>query len=400
MKFEYTAFDGKGFSGPDALFPDPKLMQFILQYGPDALEAMDKIDGDQEQQYLQQLMDAGLLEKVEGENGGKIRLTPRMVRGLQHKALLDIFQEMQRGSKEGHVSELPGRSAERTEGTKRYEFGDPLSEVELASTMRNALARKMASRHGDEASGPAGLPLKIGVDDFELNLTEGSGDCATVVLIDQSGSMMRWGRFYHAKRVALGMAELIRSRFAQDTLDFVGFYSLAQRIAERDLPLVMPKPVSVYDHQVRIRMPLAQARGEPGLPQHFTNLQMGLRLARRILGRRGAANKQIFVITDGQPTAHIESGIEDSQEMLYLLYPPSERTAQTTLREALRCQQQGIRLATFALVEDYWGMDWVGFVEQMTRLTHGMAYYCSGESLSSTVIESYLTGRKKKSFIH
>ncbi len=86
--------------------------------------------------------------------------------------------------------------------------------------------------------------------------------------------------------------------------------------------------------------------------------------------------------------------------MLYLLYPPTEETSNITLQEALKCQQQGIRIATFALIEDYWGMDWVGFVDQLTRLTRGMAYYCTSEDLSSTVIESYLTGKKTKSFVH
>jgi len=148
-----------------------------------------------------------------------------------------------------------------------------------------------------------------------------------------------------------------------------------------------------------LRAPLEQAQSNENMvPQHFTNLQMGLRVARQMLSRRGAANKQIFIITDGQPTAHVEtSPAGDGQQMLYLLYPPSERTSELTLKEALRCQQQGIRLASFALVEDYWGMEWVGFIEQLTRLTRGIAYYCSSDDLSSTIIESYLAGKKRKS---
>ena len=162
----------------------------------------------------------------------------------------------------------------------------------------------------------------------------------------------------------------------------------------------MPKPVSIRDYEVRIRVPLEQAQQNTDrLPLHFTNLQLGLRTARRILSRKGATNKQIFIITDGQPTAHVEPNPVGG-DMLYLLYPPSRRTSDVTLQEALRCQQQGIRIASFALIEDYWGMDWVGFIEKMTRLTRGVAYYCTSEDLSSTVIESYLSGRKRKSFIH
>ncbi|MFA9477028.1 VWA domain-containing protein [Phycisphaerales bacterium AB-hyl4] len=403
MKFEYSEFDGQPFQGPDALFPEPKLVQFILQYGEQALDAMEQVENEDGEDYIESLIEAGLIEKSEDEDGkGKYQLTPKMVKGIQHKALLEIFENIKRGTKEGHETRNPGRTSERTDGTKTYEFGDPLSEVDFGATMRNAMARQLAdkARHG-EATGPS-LPININAGDFDLHVTEGTADCATVILIDQSGSMMRWGRFYQAKRVALGMAGLIQQRFPQDTLDFVGFYSMADAIRERDLPLVMPKPISVRDYQVRLRLPLDQAReNEDQIPLHFTNLQLGLRQARQILSRRGAMNKQIFVITDGQPTAHVEPNeATPGSEMLYLLYPPNERTATATLKEALKCQQQGIRIATFALIEDYWGMDWVGFVDRLTRLTRGMAYYCTSDDLSSTVIESYFAGKKKKSFIH
>ena len=406
MKFQYGEYDGNPFETPDALFPKPEVMQFILQHGQDALDAMENLDGADEQQFIQDMIYAGLLEKTEDEDGsGKLRLTPKMLKGLQHKALLEIFEGLRRGTREGHQTEAPGRSSERTEGTKSYEFGDPLSELDIGATLRNTI-----SRSSDESGQPGtpSLPLHINANDFEIHLTEGVSDCATALLIDQSGSMMRWGRFYQAKRVALGLSALINQRFPQDTLDYVGFYTLSDRLREQDLPLVMPKPISVRDYEVRLRMPLAQAQqmheqqgdeASAQLPLHFTNLQLGLRQARQMLNRRGAANKQIFIITDGQPTAHVEPNAAGGDEMLYLLYPPSERTSTVTLKEALKCQQQGIRLATFALIEDYWGMDWVNFVEKLTRLTHGIAYYCTSEDLSSTVIESYLSGRKKKSFV-
>jgi uncharacterized protein with von Willebrand factor type A (vWA) domain len=140
------------------------------------------------------------------------------------------------------------------------------------------------------------------------------------------------------------------------------------------------------------------------IPLHFTNLQLGLRLAQQRLSRRGAANKQIFIITDGQPTAHVAAntssgGAPGTGEMLYLLYPPTEETAMVTLKEAMRCQQRGIRLATFALIEDYWGMDWVGFVDQMTKLTRGVSFYCGSGDLAGCIMESYLSGKKRKTYI-
>lgn len=408
MQYQYGKFEGDPFPTPDSLFPSPHVVEFILQYGQQALDAMQFMDDEQEQQLIQEMLDAGLLEK--DESTGALRLTPRMVRGIQHRAFLDIFQNLRTGNREGHATSDPGRSDERTEGTRPYQFGDKLSEVDLVTTLRNALQRQVteaATLAQPQATfSPATrsdrrshLPLRLAFDDFELHQTEGQSDLAMCMLIDLSGSMMRWGRFYQAKRVALGMSELIRTRFPQDTIDFVGFYSMANVIPERELPLVMPKPISVRDYQVRMRIPLQQAQAEPQrIPQHFTNLQLGLRLARQILNRRGATNKVIFIITDGQPTAHVETSDAHGVEMLYLLYPPTEETSTATLKEALRCRQQDIRIATFALVEDYWGMDWVGFVDQLTRLTRGIAYYCSSDDLTSTVIESYLNGKKRKSF--
>ena len=396
MDHIYSEFDGEPFLTPDLLFPPPAVMEFVLKYGDDALEAMQNLDSPDEQELIQQMIAAGLLEEYEDEDGNtRLRLTPRMHQGLQHRCLEEVFANLRRGSREGHRSRETGRTTERSDGVKPYVFGDPIAELDLGSTMRNAMARQA---QGGARSTP---PLRIGTEDFELHQTEGSADCATVMLIDLSGSMFRYGRFIQAKRVALGMQALIRGRFPLDTIDFVTFYSLADVIQERDVPLVMPKPVSIRDYEVRLKAPLAKAEANPDrIPQHFTNLHLGLRKARQVLMRRGASNKQVFVITDGQPTAHIETDPASGREMLHLLYPPTARTRDVTLREALRCQQAGIRIATFALIEDYFGMDWVGFVDQMTRLTRGVAYYCTSEDLGSTVIESYLTGKKKKTFVH
>jgi len=383
MRHSYSEFDGKGFLGPDELFKPDKIFQFILQYGEDALDTMNNLEDPAQQALIQAMIDAGLLERDEAT--GQLRLTPKALRGIQHQSLLAIFENLKQGARDGHATPTSGRSDERTDGVKSYEFGDPISELDMGATMRNALARQGVDK---------GLPLKINWSDFEIFNTEGQSDVATCVLLDMSGSMMRWGRFYHAKRVALGMQALVRNRFPQDTIDFVGFHSMAEVIPESQLPLIMPKPVTIHDHSVRMRTPISEAQQNPDvIPHHFTNLHMGLRLARQILHRRGSANKQLFIITDGQPTAHVEG------DMLYLLYPPTERTATATLTEAMRCKQQGIRFATFALIEDYWAMDWVSFVEQMTRLTRGIAYYGTSEDMASTVIESYLSGRKRKSFI-
>lgn len=418
MRYQYGEFDGDGFKGPDALFPSPKMIQFILSYGQEALDAMQEIDPESaEAQYVQALIEAGLMEEQKNADGtSTLTMTPRMLKGMQHRALLEIFKDMAKGVRGSHDVATAGRTLERTEGTRQYEFGDPLSEVDLSATLRNTIRRQLQETPPGEAapsevtpetsssdsdqSGLQGLKLNLKMNDFEVHQTESRSDCATVLLIDQSGSMLRYGRFLQAKRVAMGLQAMINAQFPNDSLDYVGFYSLADKLTERDIPLAMPKPVSIRDYEVRLRAPLAEAESNPEkIPLHFTNLHLGLQRARAILQRRGAANKQIFLITDGQPTAHIQSDDKTGEDWLYLLYPPTEETAQTTLREALMCRQAGIRIASFALIEDYWGMDWVSFIEQMTRLTRGVAFYNTGEDLASTVIESYLSGRKTKKYV-
>jgi uncharacterized protein with von Willebrand factor type A (vWA) domain len=330
---------------------------------------------------IRQMLEEGMLEK---DAQGRLRLTPRAVAAMQQKALLEVFANLNRGQREGHERSSPGHGGERIEGTKPYQFGDPVSELDLHQTVHNAI-----HRHGlpDFKSGQR---VTFDERDMELHLHEGVTSCSTVVLLDQSGSMMRYGRFLAAKKVALAMRALVRARFPQDTIDFVGFYSGAERISEAALPLAMPKPVTIFDYQVRLRVPKGKL---DRAPQHFTNLHMGLQLARRLLKRRATENKQLFIITDGQPTAHVEG------ENVLLLYPPDPRSTAATLQEALLAQREGCRFATFALIEDYWGMDWVGFVNQLTKLTRGVAFYTASGELANCVMESYLNGRKKKAFL-
>jgi Ca-activated chloride channel homolog len=389
MKYFYGEYDGSEFPTPDKLFGFDQLMQFILQYGEQGLKAIEQMMKDpknqQQSDMLEQLLKDGMLDK---DGKGKLRLTPRAVTKMQRKALMEVFANLRSGQREGHERITPGQGGERIEGTKPYQYGDPVSELDLHATLHNALAR-----HGlPQRTNDKGLRTRIQFSerDFELHLHEGVTSCSTVVLLDMSGSMMRYGRFLSAKKVAMAMQALVRGKFPQDSIDFVGFYSGATKIPEIMLPLTMPKPVTVYDYQVRLRVPIDQLEKAP---QHFTNLHMGLQLARRILRKRTSENKQIFVITDGQPTAHVEG------DLVYLLYPPDQRSTVATLREAVSAVREGCRISTFALIEDYWGMEWVGFVDQLTKLTKGVAFYTSSGELASCIMESYLSGRKKKAYI-
>jgi uncharacterized protein with von Willebrand factor type A (vWA) domain len=386
MKYFYGEFDGQEFPTADKLFGLDQLMQFIMEHGEQALKAIEQMMNDPETQaqaeVLEQLLKDGMLDKDEK---GRLRLTGRAVTRMQRKALMEVFANLQQGQREGHDRVTPGLGGERIDGTKPYTYGDPVSELDLHQTLHNAL-----TRHGLPVESAGRRRIRFDEKDFELHLQEGVTSCSTVVLLDMSGSMMRYGRFMSAKRVAMAMQALIRGRFPQDTIDFVGFYSGAARIPEALLPLAMPKPVTIYDYQVRLRVPINQLGKAP---QHFTNLHMGLQFARRILRKGAGENKQIFIITDGQPTAHVEG------DFVYLLYPPDPRSTVATLKEAVLAVREGCRISTFALIEDYWGMDWVGFVDQLTKLTKGVAFYTSSGELASCIMESYLSGRKKKQYI-
>ena len=389
MKYFYGEFDGQEFPTQDKLFGFDQLMQFIMQYGEQALKAIEQMlqnpKDEQQSEMLEQLLKDGMLDK---DGKGKLRLTPRAITKMQRKALMEVFANLRNGQREGHEKVTAGQGGDRIEGTKPYQYGDPVSELDLHQTLHNALTRHgLPQRTKDQGQR---TPIRFDERDFELHLHEGVTSCSTVVLLDMSGSMMRYGRFLAAKKVAMAMQALVRSKFPQDSIDFVGFYSGAAKIPEVGLPLAMPKPVTVYDYQVRLKVPLGQIERAP---QHFTNLHMGLQMARRILRKRTSENKQVFIITDGQPTAHVEG------DFVYLLYPPDPRSTLATLKEAVVAVREGCRISTFALIEDYWGMDWVGFVDQLAKLTKGVAFYTSSGELASCIMESYLSGRKKKTHI-
>ena len=396
MKYFYGEFDGEEFLSQDKLFGLDQVMDFLLEYGDKALKAMQQAMKDPNSptsDLLEQLLKDGMLDK---DGKGKLKLTPKAVSRMQMKALSEIFKNLRSGQRDGHEKITAGASGERLDGTKPYQFGDPISDVDMNATLRNAMqrnARENADRSNSSdrtAVGGSGIKMNIAERDIEVYPREGTTSVSTVVLIDLSGSMSRYGRYLSAKKVALGLLALVRQRFPQDTVDFVGFYSGASKIPEVALPLVMPKPVTIYDYQVRLKCKIDQI---DQAPQHFTNLHMGLQMARRMLRKRGGENKQIFVITDGQPTAHVEG------DFVYLLYPPDERSTVATLKEAVLASREGVRISTFALIEDYYGMDWVGFVDQLTKLTKGVAFYTSSGELANCVMESYLSGRKKKAYI-
>src|SRR6478672_2030925 len=167
MKYFYGEYDGEEFPTQDKLFGFDQLMNFIMQYGEQGLKAIEQMmqnpKDDAQSDMLEQLLEEGMLDK---DGKGKLRLTPRAVGRMQRRALMEVFANLRRGEREGHEKVTPGQGGERVEGTKPYQYGDPVSELDLHQTIHNALTRHGLPQQGSK--------IKFDEHDFELHLHEGT----------------------------------------------------------------------------------------------------------------------------------------------------------------------------------------------------------------------------------
>jgi uncharacterized protein with von Willebrand factor type A (vWA) domain len=327
---------------------------------PEALERIDEallrdLAGDDASEDLDQLRDltraleeAGYLER----EGGRLDLTPRAARKLGMRALTDIFSRLRRESLGGHPLPAAGSGGERTDETKRYEHGDPFA-VDLNRTLFNAMAR-----------GGPGTPVMLQPDDFEVHRAEEATVSSTVLLLDMSRSMLLRGCSTAAKRVAMALHTLIHTKYPRDRLYVVGFAYYARQIKPEAIATLSP-----YEFE------------------YGTNLQHALLIARQLLGRRTGGNKEIVVITDGEPTAHISNG------QVEFAYPPTVRTMQSTLREVGRATREGIVINTFMLERSRYLSE---FVDLMSRINHGRAFYVEPEHLGEYVLVDYVSKKRKR----
>ena len=323
--------------------------------GDDAVRDLDALDA-----LARRLEAAGYLTR----DGERLELTPRGSRRIGQKVLDDLFARLQRDAFGGHRTDRSGRGGEREETTKPYEFGDPFH-LDLRATLTNALAREEnapAIRRGRDGVSPRAVRLRP--PDFEVYRTEELTRTATVLLVDMSRSMLLRGCFLAAKKVAVALDTLIRTQYPHDHLTVIGF--------------------AYYAREIR---PGALAELTWHGYEYGTNLQHGLLLARRILAREAAANKEIVVITDGEPTAHFEGG------QVEFSYPPTRRTISETLREVQRCTKDGITINTFMLERS---RALAEFVAHMTRLNRGRAFYADPEHLGEYVLVDFVGRRTRR----
>jgi len=372
--YEYSKWDGsQSFTPQSADEVFDKLSEYLMQYGDEVMDSLQMWE-EEHPDLIDQLIKQGYIEK---DAEGKYVVTPKGMKRVENKALEELFDVRRKDILGKHETDHRGVGQTVHEESKPYQYGDPVSNLNLHETLRNAIARQQG-----------GPPIRISQDDLVVHETEYQTSCATVVLLDMSGSMTRYGKYGSAKKVALALQALVRGKYQGDFIQVIGFYSFASPLTERELINSAPKPVSIFDPRVRMRINLDQPPSF--VPQHFTNIHAGLQFARRVLRRQSQMNRQIICITDGEPTAHVEG------RDVMLIYPPCEKTANVTLAEAKRCASEGIHISSFALVEDYFYMGLVNFVEQMAKVTGGVAAYCNAGDLGNMVVDSFIGGRRKR----
>jgi uncharacterized protein with von Willebrand factor type A (vWA) domain len=311
--------------------------------GPDAERALHDL-----REIARRLEEAGYARQV----GDRWELTPRTIRRLGEKALAEVFGRLGRARVGGHRIAPAGAGGEPTGATKPYEPGEPF-EVNLQRSLMNAVTRR----------GP-GTPVRFELGDFEVDRVEATVSAATVLLLDQSSSMFHQGRWPAAKKVAVALQALIHGQFPRDRLFVVGFSDFAVEIRADDLP-----------------------RAEPNVWQQGTNMQHALMLARRRLAREPAAVRQIIMVTDGDPTAHLEGGES------FFSYPPARQTIVATLKEVRRCTGAGITINTFMLARSPYLME---FVDYVTRINRGRAFFAEPGRLGDYVLVDYVRNRRRR----
>ena len=328
--------------------PDTR-RQLADQLGDDAARSLDQLA-----QMAQELEARGLVQR----DGDGLRLTARGMRRIGQKALGDLFARLQRDRFGEHALSRRGQRGERADDSKPYEFGDPF-DLDVERTVMNAIQRQAS-----EGPRVAGAVPRLRAEDFEVHRSDALTRSSTVLMLDMSRSMPLRGYFYAAKKVALALDSLIRSQYPRDSLHIVGFSDIAREISSSDLP-----HLSVNEYV------------------YGTNMQHGLMLARRLLARDGAANKQIIIVSDGEPTAHIDNGRP------VFFYPPLPETFEKTLIEVQRCTREGIVINTFMLESNH---QLVQFVDEMTRLNRGRAFFISPDRLGDYVLVDYVASKRRR----
>ena len=294
----------------------------------------------------QQLEDAGYIDAKEG----RYELTPKAIRKIGQQALADLFRKLNTDRMGKHHLERQGIGHERDYSTKPHEFGDPFN-LDIQRTVSNAIRRT-----------GGGTPVDLLPEDFEIERTESLVRSSTVLMLDLSNSMMWTGRLLPAKKVAMALHSLITMQYPRDYIGIVGFNIVAREIEPQQLPEV-----------------------STGYMQG-TNMQHAFLLSRQLLAKQ-TGTKQIIMVTDGEPTAHI-----DRSGNPYFDYPPTRETVEKTLKEVMACTRDGIRINTFMLDPE---PALSRFIERITEMNGGRAFFTNRDNLGDYLLVDFVEHRRR-----
>lgn len=299
---------------------------------------------------IQKLKEMGIIEEIDDVK----TLTTKGVQRIRQDALKEIFTSLRKGGAGTHETPYTGKGVDRLSETKKWAIGDAANNIDLTSTLTNAFKR----------GGIEDFTLKE--EDLEVYETEHTTSCATILMLDISHSMVLYGedRITPAKQVALALAELISQKYPKDYLALVVFGDEAKLVSLAELPFLNVGPF-------------------------HTNTRAGLQMARNLLRRKRSANKQIFMVTDGKPSAMFD----DSGRLYKNSFGLDPRIVNKTLDEAVACRREKITISTFMVARDPY---LINFVEELTKANQGRAYYSQLQNLGEFIFVDYIRNRRKK----
>ena len=287
---------------------------------------------------------AGLVSRERG----RLEVTPKGARSMGERALVRVFEELRRDREGVHEAREAGGLAEPTGATRPWRFGDS-GQIAVQRSVFNAVVR-----------GGPGARVRIEPEDLELLEAEQRTEAATALLLDLSFSMPLRGHDVHAKRMALALHALIEGRYPHDTLYLIGFSDYARRMQPSELA------------------------GAGWERVYGTNMHHAFHLAGRLLAQHPRATRQVIMVTDGEPTAHLEG------ERAHFAWPPIPKTIRLTLAEATKLSRSGVTLNVFML-EDSPGL--IHFMERLAELTAGRVFLMDDRELGSFVLRDFVRRR-------
>ncbi|WP_169064135.1 VWA domain-containing protein [Geodermatophilus dictyosporus] len=335
----------QGYAGASLADVDEELLEQALgREAVDDLAALRQMERELERQ--------GYLNRSDG----KLELSPKAVRRLGATALRRVFATLDATGRGEHDVADAGSAGELTGSSREWQFGDE-QPLDVVRTVRNAVLRTAGEPHGDGRR-----RVRIAVEDFEVVETERRTGAAVALLVDLSYSMALRGTWGAAKSTAMALHSLVTTRFPQDAIQIIGFSSTAQVLRPETLA-----ELSVDTLQ-------------------GTNLQHGLMLARRFLAQHRDAEPVVLVVTDGEPTAHLE---DDGTP--YFCWPPMPETIAKTVAEVERVARSGATLNVFALDPE---PSLVHFVHDITARAGGRVFTPDSDRLGEYVVADYLRTRR------